>query len=367
MWRAWRKAKNGSVGSGWQVTLYRDGRKFRARATRRVRLPTVFCLDENLEKTLEVLVKVRRHVLSNATAEYQRQHEGRTEAKMPRRTMSYVDLSPVKQMGPSAALILAAIYDRAKHLTGAKLHTVDEHKWRPQTRSLLKSLGFHELLEIQKTSLELVKRTDIHIQKFTSGSLAEGEIADQLQSALANLLPQDLSERLLFAEPYGGILEAIENSYRWAYPDDADWDFPPYKRWWLTGAVNLRTNQVTVVVYDQGVSIPVSLPHWQEWGVFERRARRLAARFGLTEPIDHPSNDGLALQLAMKIAKTRTGLPQHGKGLHTMVEVAERARHCRLRIISRNGTYLWETGKPPQSFANRNPLHGTLIEWLLDL
>ncbi|MGI6854353.1 hypothetical protein [Mesorhizobium sp. 1B3] len=327
-------------------------------------MPEVFCLDSNAEETLTFLAKMRENLLSRAVQRVDR--KGRKGAR-GKPISRYYDLATMRYISPTAGLILAALYHRAKSITGQKLHTINEHLWAPEVRRTLRSVGFHEFLDMQKPALDGGLTSPVIIQKFTSGSQADGKPVGKLQEALTKLLPDELGEKLLAAEPYGGMFEAILNSHSWAYPADHDWDYPPLRNWWLTGAVDTATGRVTVAVFDQGISIPVSLPHWKHWGKVEERAKKILARLRLTEPIEHFSNDGYAIRLAMTIAKSQTNLPQHGKGLHTMVEVAQRARHGRLRIISRNGEYVWETGKRPQMLAYGNPIGGTLVEWTLDL
>lgn len=321
-------------------------------------------MDQNAEETVSFLAQMRRNLLTKAV---------RTAARKKRKVLRaqpiprYYDFATMRYISPTAGLILAALFHRAKSITGMRLHTINEHMWRPEVKQTLRSVGFHEFLEMKKAEKNDEMPSEVIIQKFISGSQAEGEPVGKLQEALANLLPSDLGEKLLEAEPYGGMFEAILNSHSWAYPSEHDWDYPALCNWWLTGAVDREKGRVTVVVFDQGISIPVSLPHWKHWNKLEDRARRLAARTRLSHPIEHFSNDGYAIRLAMTIAKSQTNLPQHGKGLHTMVEVAQRARHGRLRIISRNGQYVWETGQRPQMTTYGNPIGGTLVEWTLDL
>src|SRR5271166_10838 len=153
----------------------------------------------------------------------------------------------------------------------------------------------------------------------------------------------------------------------WAYPTDYVDDSPVLRRWWMTGAIDTEKKTVTVAVYDQGVSIPATLPHSEYWNKIQRRLLSLAAKAGLTAPPGDPVYDATAIRLAMTLARSRTGLPQHGKGLHTMLEVAQRARSGRLHIISRNGEYVWENGRKPFSRNLANSIGGTLVEGRLQL
>ena len=310
---------------------------------------------------------MRHELLPNARMTAAARRKGGIKRRVKRSLSAYYDFATIEELSPSAALVLAALFDHAKYIAGSRLHTVDEHRWKPKIRQALVSLGFHELLQIDANKSTQPDDADVVIQQFTSGHLADGSRPGRVQDILVGLLPADLGERLEEAEPYSGMLEAILNSHSWAYPDDHSWAFEPLKKWWLTGAIDKKSNQVTVIAHDQGVTIPVTLPRSRYRDLYLKLKERIQGMIGVDVDIDAPANDGLALRAAMAIAKTNTGLPQHGKGLHTMTEVAERARHGRLRIISRHGMYIWETGKKPEAFTNKNMLFGTLIEWTLDL
>ncbi|WP_162791708.1 hypothetical protein U0027_00560 [Agrobacterium tumefaciens] len=361
-WKAWRKAKRKSP-SGRSVIANRDGTQIKATALASIPMPEIFCLDENTAGTLRFLDGIWDEILQF----HDRKPLIRRSKSQPPVIRRYIDFTTVKYISPSAALVLAALFQRSKVVKGHKLSTIDEHKWDPFVAAVLRAVGFHDLLDMRPLPTWDLTSSGFKILKFQSGTEAVGETPGKLQEALAELLPSQLAENLLTAEPYGGMFEAILNSHSWAYPADYEWNFPVVPYWWITGAVDTTSNQVTVCAFDQGVSIPVSLPRWTHWGPFELRGKRLIERLKLSKPIDHFSNDGLAIQLAVKISRTSTKLPQHGKGLHTMVEVAERARHGRLRILSRNGEFTWETGKKPSSTTHEFPIRGTLVEWQLQL
>ncbi|NTE55087.1 hypothetical protein G6M78_08335 [Agrobacterium tumefaciens] len=356
-----RRAKRASIK---EVAVFQDGKLTRSRSLVGIPMPEVVCLDDNPAETLKIIHQINENILSRAMEFKRDQAAGRKRAP---KTRTYFDFKPIKSIGPSAALVLAAIYQTSKSITGRRLQTIDEHQWDPNVVWTLRQLGFHELLEMKPYSQQNRYLSDVIIQRFVCGQRADGAELGKLQEALALLLPDSLREKLLTAEPYGGMLEAILNSYQWAYPEDHKWGYDVLKNWWLTGAVDQTTNQVIVCVYDHGVSIPYSLPHWTQWNKAELYAKKLMQRLKLSEPLDHYSNDGIAIRTAMKIANSATKLPQHGKGLHTMVEVAKRARYGRLRILSRNGEYVWETGKSAKSFTHPYPLQGTLVEWALEL
>ncbi|MGD0420644.1 MAG: hypothetical protein ABSA68_13875 [Xanthobacteraceae bacterium] len=377
-WKEWRRVKRGGVPTK-KVQIFAEGKRVRVSAREGMALPRVFCLDQNLQETLKFVDHVRAALFGEAV-EYRRREEIRRKRAMSRppsrrktRTRRttlrvYYDFKSLRIITPTAALILAALFDRRKAITGIKPITVDEHLWNSDVLQVLRSVGFHELLEMRpEKSDDPVSGQSIRILKFVSGEQVAGPELGRLQEALVQFLPEDERDRLLYAEPYAGMIEAALNSYTWAYPKDHVWDFPTVPRWWITGAIDPRNKTATVAVYDQGISIPASLPLWGHWSKVERMAKRLRARAGLAAPLDDPSNDATAIRLAMTVARSKTGLPQHGKGLNTMVEVVQRASAGRLRIISRNGEYIWEKGKKPIAISHPFSIGGTLIEWRLEL
>jgi hypothetical protein len=377
-WKEWRRIKHGGLPS-LRVQMFKDGKRVLAEARGRIPMPRVFCLDQNTEETLAFLARIRTALLEQAVAyqqrtELQRQRDGfqmaqRKNASPQRFSIrSYIDFKSLRKITPTAALVLAALYDRRKAISGSKPFTIDEHLWDHDVLRVLRSVGFHELLEMRpEKEDDQSDQKSVRILKFVSGEQVASQELGALQDALVEFLPEDERERLLFAEPYAGMIEAALNSHMWAYPANHTWDFPSVPRWWMTGALDQRNRTATVAVYDQGISIPGSLPRWEHWSTVERLAKRFFARAGLTASLEDPAYDGAAIRLAIAVARSRTGLPQHGKGLNTMVEVVDRAIAGRLRIISRNGEYVWEKGKKPETRNHPHSIGGTLIEWRLQL
>lgn len=361
-WKRWKKAKRRGE-TVRKVLVFQEGKVTQAWAGHARPMPSEFCLDTNYSATVAFLNRLRRELLETAETS---PIERLARRKTPRRLRSFVDFASIRTITPSAALVLAAEYDRWRKLVGTKLQTINEHEWNAHVQGMLRAIGFHELLEMSPKQPRM-NLGDLRVLRFLSGEQAVGESVGKLQEALAELLPEDAAQQLLYVEPYAGMFEAILNSWNWAYPTDHPWEHPFVRMWWMTGSVDVRRNEVNVAVFDQGVSIPVSLPHWKHFERLERVMLRAKKSLGLEQPFGHPSYDGAAIKMAMKVAKTATGLSQHGKGLHTMQEVAERASHGRLRVVSRNGEYIWETGRSPISRYNEAPLHGTLVEWWLAL
>ncbi|MDE2363298.1 MAG: hypothetical protein KGM42_11520 [Hyphomicrobiales bacterium] len=314
-----------------------------------------------MDETLEFISDMRTRLFRNAP---NFKAAARTLARK-HLLQDYFDFKDMSFVSPTSALVLAAIYDRLNSITGFKPYTVDEDRWHKDVYDVLCSIGFHDLLKMKPHKLEIKNISEIIIQKFISGEQVDNVLLGRLHENIVKSLDKEAQERILYAEPYGGMIEAALNSFNWAYPQSHSWDYPAVPRWWMTGAIDRTNRIVTVAVFDQGVSIPVRLPSSKYWSGIEG----IVARFLRRNPNEGDAgiNDATALRIAMQLARSATGLPQHGKGLHTMIEVAERAKIGQLRILSRFGHYIWRTGERPLSSQLKFPLDGTLVEWKLQL
>ncbi len=148
----------------------------------------------------------------------------------------------------------------------------------------LDEIGFFSLLDIKVDPVSKTATAGTEIVPFMAGDTVDGDDALKLATALANMvfadMPQDADAAAIAARMtvYGPLVEAIENTILHAYP--ASFDSLMVKRWWMTGAVNLSERHVNIVVYDQGMSIPATLPAWSEWRWIERHLARFHRRWG---------------------------------------------------------------------------------------
>jgi hypothetical protein len=188
-------------------------------------------------------------------------------------------------------------------------------------------------------------------------------LAEMVVKADPDLLKSEITDARL--QLYGALVEATENTRLHAYPPD--WPDPEtVQRWWMTGAVNGAEKRLTLIVYDQGISIPGSLPKWAGYDQIEKIIRRL---YRGQRPPDSTGGelDAVNLRLAMSIRRSSSGLVNRGKGLHVFRDVVDRCREGRLRIISRRGEFVYEKGRRPRARLLATPLVGTLVEWDLRL
>ena len=160
---------------------------------------------------------------------------------------------------------------------------------------------------------------------------------------------------------YEAIVEATENTMTHAYDESPRKEEFVAKRWWMTGAADPVEGKLTVVVYDQGATIPVRLPESPLWR--DKLGRFALKMFGSEELARSSKNDARMLRLAMTQPTSSTGNSNQGKGLGILKAVVEHCEAGRLLVLSRNGEYMYQSGSRPQYRQLPVPFYGTLIQW----
>lgn len=325
-------------------------------------IPSVLCFDHNYEETVSFFGDLSARLCRSA-------QRARMGMPMPARKRTWHDFSVLEFISPSAALVLAAEYDRGRILANqSRLFTINMDKWKDGTRRTLTDLGFLSLLGIDSEI-----NSDIsgkHIVRFRSDTRVKMDVASatfreviQLAvSAAGVMVGDDVLEN--FRIVLLAIGEALTNTSDHAYPAEQPTDLPNVGRWWITGAVDPTERRLTFTVYDQGISIPRAIPHGQKFEKVQRFFQRLSGRD--LDPMD-VSLDGQSIASAVRAGASGTGLDHRGKGLGLMRSCIRRERSGQLRIISRNGDYVACSGRTDQQRTRQAALRGTLVEWTVDL
>ena len=283
-------------------------------------------------------------VLSRIQAQSRRQRNERT----------YIDFRQIRHLSPSAALVLAAELHRWNILRpGSQLRTIDIEEWDTEIRRLLEDMGFFDLLHVRlPAATEAGSEDETRYVKFRSGRKADGE-------AISRLRTDDL-EPIVGAMPrrqhlYAAVTEAMTNVVQHAYPEGAN---PPNcARWWLSASRNAATAQVSIMIYDQGVGIPETLPR-----KFAERVRALAR-----------SDHARMIAAAHELMRTSTDEPHRGHGLERDIRGYLKVLDCpaTYRVMSLKGEYVYERSANGDGNSDlkshSKPLNGTLIEWRLTL
>src|SRR3546814_18034705 len=113
----------------------------------------------------------------------------------------------------------------------------------------------------------------------------------------------------------------------------------------MTGAVNTSERRMTAVVFDQGITIPVSLPNWTRYAGWRRRM--LTALMVVPSASDTRS-DGLAIATAVEESVSSTGHSHRGQGLAQMRRFVDQCADGHLRIMSRGGEVVFRPPSNPE-------------------
>lgn len=346
------------------VDLWHGAEIERAKSTRAsIHPPAIMIFEENFEQMTTFFEETRLRLLrTNERSQWIARSGKRKRARIA----GYVDFSKIEQMSTAAALVLAAEYERAVQIIGAPPPLVNVDRWQPQVINQLFHLGFFPMLGITEASLEdqLLTEGDVMTLQFLSGSNAEETAkADEMLLQLAafldpeNALPDEL--RIPFNS---ALSEAMVNVRKHAYPEGHDFQYRHVNKWWLAASADKRERSLTVVIYDQGATIPVT---YAKMAATDRIRKFVEGVVGsITGKAEKPfAFDGVHIEAAAKFGNSQTGDAHRGKGLPDMLNVIDQCPEGRLVILSRGGQYIYRSGGESSRSAHHRSVGGTLIEW----
>ena len=332
-----KKKKSGKAPQSGRV-LAKSGRKVDAPP---IECPEIFSLSENFSGVTEVLHQIRERT------EPQRQE---------RNERTYINFRKIRKLSPAAALVLAAELDRwnkipKKH---GPLKTVDVLEWDPQIRRLLGDMGFFDLLRVVAPATP-EENEKIRYVKFHTGKKADGEAIVSLRKEhLDPVVGGFPGKRSLYA----AVTEAMTNVVHHAYEKtQSGLSFQKLHNWWLSASYNSADREVTILLYDQGVGIPETLPR-----KFREQLRGL-----VTNHNDHAQ----MIKAAHDLSRSANEKQHRGHGLQRDVRAYLQNLNClgQYRVASLKGEYIYRKlvdGTHHEDLENHDqPLHGTLIEWKL--
>ena len=278
--------------------------------------------------------------------------EIRTQSQRKRNVRTYIDIKNINKLSPAAALVLAAELDRwNKQLGKANLKSVDVREWDPQVRDLLKDMGFFELLQVNDMPSTNTKR-DVRYIKFKTGKRTDGRVVEQLRKEdLEPVVGEIPSKRYL----YGAITEAMTNVIHHAYKGNQV--FRDLQNWWLSASYDSTKREVTIMIYDQGIGIPKTLP------------LKFAEQIKSVLPGDHAR----LIETAHDLERSQSKEKHRGHGLQRDVRGYLEKLNCsgHYRVVSLKGEYFYRRKSDGSTIHERTShqrsLNGTLIEWKLNL
>ena len=278
-----------------------------------------------------------------------------------------VDFTKLRHITPSAALILTSEMDRICSIRKEKknygkkskkkkkygLKVLDFNRWDEKIKILLEDMGMNKLLKIPNwKKVKNRVETDEIFLPFQRGQKASGDDARVLRDSLNDLSKIVPKPRNLLR----GLGEAMDNSLFHAYPDNFQkLNKLKEKLWWMSASFNEKKKLLTIMFFDQGISIPASIK--------KKFAERVSSFFA-------KCTDGEIIKAATEIGRSGTGEEHRGNGLgRDIKEYVSSLEHGYLRIISRRGEYFYSNyskkdDNTEEKVYNRNEvLGGTLIEW----
>jgi hypothetical protein len=154
------------------------------------------------------------------------------------------------------------------------------------------------------------------------------------------------------------VTDAVENVRGHAYPPAWLNSRTSVPFWWFTGAAD-PGGRVTLAIYDQGITIPQALP--LKWDI-NHLVKQFFGLFSLKFDPDDPKYDGQAIDMAMQLTASSTGLPFRGKGLPKILDIIHACPEGRLRIVSRCGECIYSADGTKTINTHAYPLLGTYLE-----
>ncbi|KAB2682941.1 ATP-binding protein [Brucella pseudintermedia] len=325
--------------------------------------PKVLCLKQNNVATTEFLSAIRQ--LCTRVITNNEKFVIRDGSKHPR-IQGYTDYSKFEYISTAAAVVLTAEYERVAKLNNETPPTAELHKWSEEVFRKLYQLGFFEVVG------HVPKRKDVIIDFGATRTMQiisteNNDDLDRIDRSLQELgeflnpdknIPEEILVEILTA-----ISEAISNVKHHAYPADYPLAYPHLNRLWVAATANRDKNTLTIVVYDQGATIPVTYPRMSR----RDRVRTFLQRAIRPETDFEYQNDGTYIRAAMRYGGSRTEKEYRGRGLPQMIEVLTRIGLGQMSVYSRGGWCSQSSNGRLTSGANGFSIGGTLIEWTLEL
>jgi anti-sigma regulatory factor (Ser/Thr protein kinase) len=339
------------------------------------RPPEILCLRENTDATLVFLQKLNQTVSGQPKKKSLKSNWIDRKPNRPPQIKGYTEFSEIAVFATAPALILAAVYERAKVASGEVPPAVNFPNWSPQAFQTLYEIGFFEIIghapaeKIREVYVEK-QDTSYKVAKTLTGTNADGlkEASDVICELLDYLSIDESTGEDLIAEINSAVSEAMINVARHAYSDSfiSQSSKVCLKKWWMSAKADKSDNSLTIAFYDQGETIPGTLPR-REWyqETIETAMRSMIPNFvyaSQQRSIDHEY-----INYSMKKGNTQTGESRRGLGLPQMQDLIDLCPDGTLSILSRQGLYRYDKDIGIYKRKLQIALEGTLVEWKLIL
>lgn len=333
------------------------GQQYRGYAYKRIPMPQHLCFENHYEETAKCIEMIRQNLHEGEEA----QAAGHKFDTLP----TYHDFACVKSCSPSAALALAAEFDKSRSIREFDIPLIDINRWNRHFKRMLDDIGFFRLLNIARPERGMSQRSEQTMQ-FQTGRMVGREdvaaITDRMIELLTDefpLLGDNVDFQTTCMRMLGAIQEATENSCDHAYRNSDV--LAAQRKWWATGYIDVGARHLNLVVYDQGNTIPRMLPNWDKYPFVESRLARFERAAKQATGVDEL--DAIKMRLAMDVPTSSTEKEHRGKGFVLFREVVDESPHAKILIFSRRGKFVYQKGGKRRAEALKTPLNGTLVEW----
>jgi len=327
--------------------------------------PSVLCFNQNAEQTTHFLSRIRDRMLSGIKTGGT-EFVSRKKAKGVPRIKGYADFSVLQDITLSAAVVLTADYDRISKRVGQVPPTVDLHKWQDSVVTRLFELGFFNLLGHKPSAAKLIEDGPTLTMRIVCGKNAdELSTVDQSLKQLGAFLAADREAQLdpTIVKVLTTISEAVTNVTQHAYIHWHGYQHEHINSFWVAATADKSNRTLTVAVYDQGATIPLTYPRLS----LKDKALRFLRSAVKGTPEHAHQHDGTYIRAAMRYGGSRTDQAFRGKGLPQMFKLMQSVGSGRMTVRSRGG---WCTrtsdDRMTQGFID-DSIGGTLVEWIIEL
>lgn len=358
-----------------RVSMWYRNAAWRAKVPNTLELrsfPKVMCFKRTPEETLQAFEYVRKtlHRLKNNKLWFKPNLKPQKEVTIG----GYIAMDEVREISTSAALVLAAEYERKAINMDERAPLFGIEKWDAGLLHKLEQIGFLRGFGYKRPAVgDEAAYSDVLTVPFYSGTKTEMEVVDQqLLKLVEHIDPGFQIDSNMVIALNSAVGEAATNTREHAYKEYHTFKYPHVGRWWATGAASISERRIVVSLYDQGVTIPVSYPRLPAF-------QRMMASLNLfSSPTESPYvNDAKLIQAATVYGNTGRDIDSAGVnkrvGGFGLPQIKDAINLCGggcLMILSRGGRYIYtvdQNGKSEQLDTFDFSVGGTLIEWTVTL
>lgn len=278
---------------------------------------------------------------------------------------SYIDFAEIRNVSMSAAVVLAADYERLRHFLNEVPPTINLRKWDPIVVTRLHQLGFFNILGHQPDPNLLVQDGDFLLMRILRstdcGTL--GDVDDALMDLGAFVSDANDSLDAKVTHTLSIVSEVMSNVTQHAYRSDIDFSYDHLGSFWVSAEANRSDRTLRIVLYDQGATIPVTYPKLAR----TEKVMRFLGRVLNGSPGFDYEDDGTYIRAALRYGGSRTDLDYRGKGFPQMIELLDTLGGGELTVLSRGGWCARARNGKITSGGYPCSIGGTLVEWKIEL